>query len=584
MCGVFAYIGNKTNAADIILEGLKTLEYRGYDSWGIAVQAPSGIAVEKHMGKIGDTEISLPQSSRGIGHTRWATHGGVTVENSHPHLDCTKKIALLHNGIVENFADLKKDLSSHTFLSQTDTEIVVHLIEELCQQHSFSQAVLLAFKKLQGLNALVVMHNDTGEIVAVKHGSPLVVGVGEGEYFIASDVTGILPYTHTVMFLNDDELVSISDTLTVVDVQTGKNIKEHSEIIAWDVQKADKGAFQHFMLKEIFEQPSILDNLAMTTKDRILALAKTIADSQETFFIGAGTAYNASLAGTYLFSKIAKLHVNTTPASEFNYLEDFLHEKSLVIALSQSGETIDIVEPMIRAKQKKATLVSVINSLGSTLYRMSDEVFLLGAGPEKAVASTKAYTAKLATLVLLTYALIGSFEEGQKIVLGAAAEIQRLLANDYLEGIQAIAKKLQNQKHLYTIGRGYSYPNALEAALKIKEVSYIHAEGLAGGELKHGPIALIEEGTPCIVFAPNDATYDAIISNATEIKARGGYIIGVASQRAAVFDEWIEVKDTGVGALIADIVPMQLLAYYLAVYKNLDPDKPRNLAKSVTVK
>ncbi len=583
MCGIFAYTGHKPNAANIILDGLKTLEYRGYDSWGIAVETSKGIAVEKHIGKIGDAQIRLPNAVRGIGHTRWATHGGVTVENSHPHLDCTREIALLHNGIVENFAELKKDVNDHTFRSQTDTEVVVHLIENLCSMYPFTEAVMIAFKKLKGLNAIVVMHNKTGETVALKNGSPLVIGIGEKEYFIASDVTGILPYTHKVIFLKDNEMAVVADTLHMVDVHTGKNLTPQIEEIHWNMENADKGKFTHFMLKEIFEQPSILQNLA-TTNDRIAILARYVRKAKGTFFIGAGTAYNASLAGAYLFSKIAKQHVNTAPASEFNYLEDFLHEKSLVIALSQSGETIDIIEPMNRAKEKKATVIGILNTIGSTLYRMSDEVFLLGAGPEKAVASTKAYTAKLATLLLLVYTLCNKREEGQKIVTDAATEIQRFFSDTYLLQMQRLAKKLKNTQHLYTIGRGYAYPTALEAALKIKEVSYIHAEGFAGGELKHGPIALIEKGTPCIVFAPQDTTYSAIISNATEVKARGGYIIGVASQHAPIFDEWVEIKDIGIGSIISGIVPMQLLAYYLAVMKKLDPDKPRNLAKSVTVK
>lgn len=584
MCGVFAYIGQKDTAADMIFEGLKTLEYRGYDSWGIAVQTVGKIANEKHTGKIGDATITLPKSTLGIGHTRWATHGGVTEANAHPHLDCSGNIALLHNGIIENFAELKKELGSHTFRSETDTEVLLHLIEELTAIYPFAEAVRMAFAKAKGLNAIVTFHNGTHELIAAKNGSPLVVGIGSEEHFIASDVAGILPYTKEVMFLGDNEMVIITNKLQLSDVATGKSKEPKVETLNWDIQQANKGKFEHFMLKEIYEQPSVLENIAMTAKERITALADTVKQAHGTFFIGAGTAYNASLAGMYLFSRIAKRHVNTAPASEFNYLEDFLTEKSLVIALSQSGETIDIVEPMIRAKEKGATLVSILNALGSTLYRMSDEVFLLNAGPEKAVASTKAYTAKLATLMLLVYTLIGKFEEGQDIVLAAVEEMQRIFAEESLQKIKNLAKELADKNHIYTIGRGFAYATALEAALKIKEVSYIPTEGFAGGELKHGPIALIEKDTPCIVFAPNDETYDAIISNATEIKARGGKIIGISSRHADIFDTWIEVQDNGVGSLLTQIVPVQLLAYYLALEKHLDPDKPRNLAKSVTVK
>lgn len=584
MCGVFAYSGKKNTAAKIILEGLKTLEYRGYDSWGIAVQNSDRISLEKHVGKIGSTKIHLQKSVVGIGHTRWATHGGVTVENAHPHLDCSKTMALLHNGIIENFAEIKKSLRKHTFHSETDTEVIIHLIEELRERYSFRKSVQKAFLQMKGLNALVVLDNSTGEIIAVKNGSPLVVGIGKGEYFIASDITGILPYTKDVIFLKDNEMVHISSTLAQIQLPSGKEIKPTIETISWNIKKADKGKFKYFMLKEILEQPGILESLGTTSDDRIETLASRIRKARGTFLIGAGTAYHACLAGAYLFSKLAKRHVNTVPASEFNYLEDFLTKESLIIALSQSGETIDVIEPITRAKGKESAILGILNALGSTLYRMSDDIFLIGAGPEKAVASTKVYTAKLATEVLLAYALAGKLEQGKHIISQSAKEAQRLVNEKNITAMKKLAKKLLSHEHMYTIGRGLSYPSALEAALKIKEVSYIHAEGLAGGELKHGPIALIEKGTPCIVFAPSDETYDAIISNATEIKARGGYMIGIGSDKSPVFDEWIEIKDTGVGSIITSIIPIQLLSYFLAIYKKLDPDKPRNLAKSVTVK
>lgn len=584
MCGVFAYKGDKADAAAVIFAGLKTLEYRGYDSWGIAVQSTEKIALQKQTGKIGDSILQLPQSTVGIGHTRWATHGGVTKENAHPHMDCTGKIALLHNGIIENFAELKKTLMHHAFSSETDTEVLIHLIEDLRKKFPLREAVRMAFQKITGLNAVVVLDNTTGEIVAVKNGSPLVIGVGDNAYFIASDVTGILPYTKKVIFLEDNELVTIDKKLAIRSVRTNKILQPKIETLQWHIESADKGKFAHFMLKEIYEQPQVLENLATTAKENIEKIATAIKKTHGTFFIGAGTAYHATLAGTYLFSHIAKRHVNTQFASEFNYLEDFLNEKSLVIALSQSGETIDVIEPLQRAKRKKAHIMSITNTLGSTLYRMSDTAFLLHAGPEKAVASTKVYTAKLATLLLTAYALVDAYATGQKIVLAAAGEIERLFEKANVEKIQKLAKKLMGKEHMYTIGRGFAYATALEAALKIKEVSYIHTEGLAGGELKHGPIALIEKNTPCIVFAPADESYDAIISNATEIKARGGFIVGVSSKNAPIFDAWIEVKDTGMGSLITQIIPIQLLSYYLALYKKLDPDKPRNLAKSVTVK
>jgi len=586
MCGIFGYVGKKDTAADLVLSGLKLLEYRGYDSWGIAVKKGKNLAVEKHVGKIGDASVNLPKSSLGIGHTRWATHGGVTVANAHPHLDCTKTIAVIHNGIVENYQEIKEDLlqKGHTFLSETDTEVIPHLIEEYLKKEGFASAVRDAFNRLQGLNAIVVAYSPSSEIVAAKTGSPLVVGVGENELFVASDAIGILKHTKKVLFLRDNEMVILGRDVQLITLPNGKKETPHFETIDWEVEDADKGTYSHFMAKEIFEQPRVLQNIAQTYTDHIEALSRVIAEAKGTFFIGAGTAFHACLAGAYLFSKIAHVHVNTTVASEFTYLEDFLTKKSLIIALSQSGETIDVIEPLQHVKAKGSTVMAITNALGSTIYRMADHKLLLGAGPEKAVASTKAYVAKLAIVLMLAFALKGNIAHAKKILLAAASEIERLLKDEQVKKIQVLAKKLAASQHMYTIGRGMSFATALEAALKIKEVSYVHTEGLAGGELKHGTIALIEKGTPCLVFAPDDETYEAMISNATEIKARGGFIVGVSSKKADVFDEWIEVKDVAEATLITHVIPAQLLGYYLALEKGYDPDKPRNLAKSVTVK
>lgn len=587
MCGIFGYIGKEKNAGDIILQGLRTLEYRGYDSWGIAVKAEGNIEIEKKIGKIGKATISLPLSTIGIGHTRWATHGGVTVENAHPHRDCTGKIALLHNGIIENYEVIKEELvkKSHTFISETDTEVGVHLIEEYLKSGiSFPDAVREAFSRFTGLNAIVVLSSETEQIVAAKNGSPLVVGKSDEGFFLASDISGIVLHTKEILFMKDNEMVVLDSGISLVSTKDGKDLPVEFEHIDWEIEEADQGEFPHFMIKEIVEQPKVIRNIAETYTDQIDDLAEVIHDAKGTFFIGAGTAYHASLAGVYLFSKIAKEHINTAMASEFNYLEDFLTNESLVIALSQSGETIDIVEPLTRAKQKGSKIFAVVNSLGSTIYRMADKKLLLGAGPEKAVASTKAYIAKLSVLLMLSYAMVRKTAAAQKLLLSAAVEIERLLSDENTQQMKDLADILSEKQHMFTVGRGVSYATALEAALKIKEVSYIHTEGLAGGELKHGTIALIEKGTPCIVFAPSDETYEAILSNAMEIKARGGLIIGVSPRKADVFDHWIEVKDVGEGSLLTQIVPAQLLAYYLAVKKGFDPDKPRNLAKSVTVK
>lgn len=586
MCGIFGYIGQRKDAAKIIFEGLKVLEYRGYDSWGITVKKDNTIAIEKHLGKIGNTKVTLPDSSIGIGHTRWATHGGVTLDNAHPHLDCTGKIAVLHNGIVENFQELKDELinKGHKFFSQTDTEVIPHLIEEYCKVNNFTTSVRLAFNRLKGLNAIVALDSNENKIIAAKNGSPLVIGFGKEELFVASDVVGILPYTREVVFLRDNELAVLGRIFELYKLPNGIKETPKVEKVTWKIEEAEKGKYKHFMLKEIYDQPKIVRNIAENYSDQINDLREVVETAKGTFFIGAGTAYHACMAGAYLFSKIAKKHVNMAPASEFNYLEDFLTGKSLIIALSQSGETIDVVEPLTRAKEKKSTIFALTNVLGSTIYRMANYKMLLGAGPEKAVASTKAYIAKLSILVMLSHAMSGSLEKAKSLLLSSALEIERLLKDENIKQYKTIAKLLSKVEHIYTIGRGVSYPTALEAALKIKEVSYIHTEGLAGGELKHGPIALIENGTYCIVFAPTDSTYDAIISNATEIKARGGIIIGVSSQNNRIFDYFIDVRDVEICSIITQVVPLQLIAYYMTLEKNLDPDKPRNLAKSVTVK
>lgn len=598
MCGIFGYIGAKSNASKIIFDGLKTLEYRGYDSWGIALQKQEvgsqnkgKIVIEKQIGKLPEklltSHFSTLTSHLGIGHTRWATHGGVTHDNSHPHLDCTGEIAVIHNGIIENYQEIKDKLlkNGHKFKSETDTEIIPHMLEENITNVSFAEALRLTFNQLKGLNAIIAINTQAEEIAAVKNGSPLIIGIGKDELFIASDSTGILPHTKKIIFMKDNEMVTLASNqeVSLYSLPDGKQIQPEIETVSWDVEKSIKGKYAHFMLKEIYEQPLIIETIAKTYTKQIDELSTIIRKARGTFFIGSGTAFHACLAGTYLFSKVAKRHVNTAPASEFNYLEDFLTHESLIIPLSQSGETIDVVEPLNRAKQKGSTIMSLVNVLGSTIYRMGDYKLLLGAGPEKAVASTKAYTAKIAILTLLTGAIINKQQNAKQTLIETAKEVSRLLKKKSLDQIKSVAKLLSNKEHIYVIGRGGSYATALEGALKIKEVSYIHTEGLAGGELKHGTIALIDKGTPCIVLAPEDETYDAIISNATEIKARGGIIIGISSIKSPIFDEWIEVKNEGT-PLITQVIPFQLLAYYLALIKKLDPDKPRNLAKSVTVK
>lgn len=586
MCGIFGYIGTNQHAGSMILDGLKTLEYRGYDSWGVAAKKDDGsLFIEKHVGKIGDASLPSFKTHIGIGHTRWATHGGVTDKNAHPHTDCTKKIVIVHNGIVENFETLKADLKKkkHTFVSETDSEVIAHLIEEMYKTEPNKVKVMQKLRsKITGLNAVIAFFPEDESIYIIKNGSPIVVGEGDNGYFIASDTSAIIAHTKRISFLEDDEMLELANGGIKLFDRNAKVQKVSFTSLEYSAKSAEKGTFKHFMLKEISEQPQILRNIVETQKTEIKKAADKIKNAYGTYLIGCGTASYACLAGTYLFSKIAHRHINFAIGSEFSYLHDFLKENSLVFALSQSGETIDIISSVKKAKEKKAQLLSLTNSQGSSLYRMSDHNLLLHAGPEKAVASTKAYTAKISFLYLIAHELDGSFDMGKTNMKKAIDEISTLIENK--STIKSLAAKIKNNKSVFILGRGVSYAAALESALKIKEVSYIHAEGFAAGELKHGVIALIEKGTPVILFNPEDETYEDTLSAAHEVSARGAHVIGVSSKNDKVYDTFIEVKNCGDATIIPNVVIAQLLGYFLALEKGLDPDKPRNLAKSVTVK
>jgi glucosamine--fructose-6-phosphate aminotransferase (isomerizing) len=605
MCGITGYIGKK-EALPIVFANLQKLEYRGYDSAGVAYfdeiksqKSKVKINILKKIGKLENLGRALvgqesAPATAAIGHTRWATHGGVTVKNAHPHLDCTKTIAVIHNGIVENFEDLKKELEKkgHTFISQTDTEVVPHLIEENLHprglpagRQGFASSVRDSFNRLKGLNAIVVLNCVSQEIIAAKTGSPLVVGESKDGLYVASDASGIVKHTRKVVFLEDNQMAILGRGLKLVKLPGGQELKPVFHTIDWTFEKADKGTYKHFLIKEISEQPQLLQNIALNYQDQSKKLAHLIENAFGTFMLGCGTASYAAMAGVYLFSQVAKKHVNFSIGSEFSYLEDYLTSKSLVIPISQSGETIDVVAPVQKAKKKGAKIAAIVNVLGSTLYRLADEKVLLGAGVEKAVIGTKSFTAMVSVLLLTAYTLAGKQNEGKKLLISASENVRKILQGSSIEKIKKVANFLKNKEHVFIIGRGLSYAAALEATLKIKETSYIHAEGFAGGELKHGVIALIEKGTPCIVMAPLDQTFAEIISNAQEIKARGGFIIGIGPKEDKVFDVFLETADIASATMIPQVVISQLLAYYIALAKGFkDPDKPRNLAKSVTVK
>jgi glucosamine--fructose-6-phosphate aminotransferase (isomerizing) len=627
VCGIFGYVGSREEAPRLVLHGLRKLEYRGYDSWGIAARtddhALARLLVEKHVGKIGQASTSLPDSNVALGHTRWATHGGVTEANAHPHLDCQGRLAIIHNGIVENHEELKRDLlaAGHTFASQTDTEVVCHLLEdELRDEHARTSdepnsvrpgmaissadarqahggggmlpqerlvdALMKVFRRLEGLSAISVLDPQTQAIAVAKNGSPMVLGWGEDGNYLASDSSALLEHTRRLTFLEDGQAALLTaDNVVLYDVESGTRTEETRVWdISWQEELAELGGYPDFMIKEIHEQPAVLRRLASDRAHDAQDLAQAILQASTVHFVGCGTASHAARCGEYLFSRIATRQANCVVGSEFGYLADFLDERSLVVGLSQSGETIDLLDSMKAARRRGASLAALVNVEGSSLYRLVDRPILLSAGPERCVLATKSFTAKLAILLMAAYAARGHLDQGRALVERAADEIQSFLSDRRMQQMRDLAQQFWEVSHLYVIGRGPSYPMALEAALKIKEVSYIHAEGFAGGELKHGVIALIEPGTPCLVLAPHDETFRAIVSGAQEIKARGGFIIGISPTASDVWDVHIPVADVGEGASIVNAVPPQVLAYELASARGLDPDKPRNLAKSVTVK
>lgn len=600
MCGIFGYKGHKKDAATLVIEGLKKLEYRGYDSWGIAYKTDEGIKTFKKVGKIsefdphkanleGCTQSVEESNQTAIAHTRWATHGGVTERNAHPHNSKDQNISVVHNGIFENFSELKEELVQKgiRFQSDTDTEIFPHLICLYMEEGmKFEEAFKAAVNRIEGRYAVLAICQKENKLIAARRGSPLIIGINEetNQYYVASDVPAFLEHTNKIMYLDDNQMVVINEECKFYDLQTDKEIKKRIIEIDWNIDEASKGDYPHFMIKEIGEQKDTLARAINQEGDAIMRAAEAIKNAYGTFLVGCGTAGKVCMTAEYLFAKIAKKHVNVTFGSEFQYFKDFLKEGSLLICVSQSGETADTIEAIEVAKEKGAKIIAIVNVESSTMARIADIVIPIKAGPEKAVASTKATTSQLAILTQIAFACADKLHEGRQLLIDTASEINDMLNPRYEDYIHALADKIKNEENIYIIGKGKNYPMALEAAIKIQEVSYIHAEGFAGGELKHGPIALISKGTPCIAIVANDEAKRDIISNAMEIKARGGYIIGIAPENHEIFDYWLKVPDVQEASPIVNIIPIQILAYQLAVLREHNPDMPRNLAKSVTVK
>ena len=589
MCGIFGVVNDTSNlVAQTILEGLKKLEYRGYDSWGITIKPLQGqsLLVDKHVGKIGEAKTNLPSGSTGIGHTRWATHGGVTDFNAHPHLDCTKKIAVIHNGIVENYQELKEQLlkKGHRFESETDTETVAHLIEDRLKTLPLIQAVLETFKELVGSNAIAVLDLKTETIVACRNGSPLVVGAGTNQYFLGSDVPAFLKFTNKVHFLHDGEGVVLSKKgAELYDIQSGKKKHFETQILDWKLEDAEKAGYPHFLLKEIMEQKTTIPKTASINEEEIVKLASMIKKGYKVGLSACGTASYCAVATKYFFS-YAGIEAQTYGAYEFLPFAKFCDSKTLFFAISQSGETADTLIAARAAKKQGAHIVAIINARGSTLERLADTVLPVGAGPEIAVVSTKAFTSQLATLYLISQAVAGKYEEGQKEIRRLGKVLEKWLDKKLLNTIIELARSLMDHEDMYIIGKHLNYPATMEFALKIKEASYIHAEPFAAGELKHGVITLIQKGTICFALFANDEVKDEVFSSDAELKARGGYIIGVGPTASKEFDILIKTPDLGILTMFPNVIVGQLLGYYLGVGRGADPDKPRNLAKSVTVK
>lgn len=580
MCGIVGYIGRR-EAAPLIIEGLKKLEYRGYDSFGIAT-VESSITIEKHQGRISANAVSASGliGKTGIGHTRWATHGVPSDENAHPHIDCSGKIAIVHNGIIENYAGLRRQLGErgHTFRSETDTEVIVHLIEdEYSKSHDLLAAVTAVLPQLKGSYAILVIAEGEDTIVAARNASPLVVGIGDGEFFIASDITPMLEHTEQVVFLEDGDIVSL--TRTQLEIFNDRvPVTRPVEIIGWSVEDVKKGGFSHYMLKEIYEQPQAFYNTVRAIGRN--KLAETIKIPETVTVVACGSSYHAGLIFKYLFEECCGIPTRLEYASEFKYYPPPLH--GLVIGITQSGETADTLAALRVANTHNCTTLAITNVLGSTVTRIADSTLFMRAGPEISVAATKSFIAQLAVLMQITNSICGWKYEGD--LLQAHKAIEEVLLMD-VSGCVTLCKNAQS---IFYIGRGPFYAVSLEGALKMKEISYIHAEGYAAGEIKHGPFALLSPKTPVIALCMPGESYDVMISNIKEMKARSAPVIAIGcegdSELTEIVDQFIPLPKTGkLEQILTSLVVLQLLAYYTAQSLGRDIDKPRNLAKSVTV-
>ena len=610
MCGIVAYVG-KRQAHDVIIKGLKRLEYRGYDSAGIAL-LNNGLNVYKKKGKVTELELHLKDrdlnSHIGIGHTRWATHGEPNDVNAHPHYSATGKLAIIHNGIIENYSSLKKELvnKGHSFKSETDTEVFIHFIEDIKEQEecSLEEAVRLALTKVIGAYAIVIMSvDDPDMLVAARKGSPLVIGIGKDEFFLASDATPIVEYTNEVVYLNDQEVAVIKNNKLTVKNTSNLPLTPYIQKVDMELEAIEKGGFDHFMLKEIFEQPKSISDCMRGRLDSqsgrlvlggLREYINKLVNADRILIIACGTSWHAGLVAEYVFEEFCRIPVEVEYASEFRYRNPVIREGDVVIAISQSGETADTLAAIELAKLKGAVIFGVCNVVGSSIPRATHAGAYTHAGPEIGVASTKAFTAQLTVLNMIALIVAqkkGSIPEGKLHELLVEMETipakveEALKLNDQIEEIAATFKDARNFLYL---GRGYNFPVALEGALKLKEISYIHAEGYPAAEMKHGPIALIDKEMPVVFIATNDSSYEKIVSNIQEVKARKGRVIAVVTAGDSLIPKMsefvIEVPAVHEAFMpMVSVIPLQLLSYHIAVMRGCNVDQPRNLAKSVTV-
>lgn len=586
MCSIIGYYGNEI-AAPIIVKGLRRMEYRGYDSVGVATESNSQIEVKKGIGKVDEVNFKVQLDTLpgkiGIGHTRWATHGKVTDANAHPHSSNSGKLAIVHNGIIDNFEQLKKELEEdgYIFKSETDSEVIANLLQKNYESaKNVKDAIIKTVSELKGNYAFVAMF-ENGQLAAARFHEPLIVGIGKNSYFLSSDVLGFIEQTDNAIYIENGNFVIIDkDKLEILDFN-GEIVKQQITKVSKEFADAYKGDYAHFTLKEISEQPDTVFKSGENTKNAIKNAAVHIKNSDNIYITGSGTSYNAALIAKQILAKYAKIKADAIISSELQFSSNIIEPNSTLIAISQSGESADVLEAVSIAKKEKCKIISIVNSLTSSLARESDIIIGMNCGPEIGVAATKSFTSQIVVIYKIVEEICnGKFEIDYKEI---SKSISKILENH--DQIRKVAKEIKEISDIYVLGRGIHYPIAIESALKLKELTYIHAEGIAGGELKHGPLALMDSNVFVIIINPNDSTYSDTLTSAREIKARGAKIIGISDEKSEVYDYWIEIPKTSELVYpISETIPIQLLSYYAAIEKDTDPDYPRNLAKSVTVK